>query len=57
MANWEDLGWDTNLQETLKRHERVIWDSRTGLFSYKVRPASAPGCPESRGLTALRSRP
>jgi hypothetical protein len=59
MANWEDLSWDVSLQEMLKRHERVIWDSRTGLFSYKVRrdQARAHGLSSSRGWTRPPPRP
>ena len=45
---WEELQYDHAAQDLLKEHEKIKFDERTKLFSYKVsEPPDSLGLPPS----------
>lgn len=53
---WDDLQYDNGCQEQLKGHDKVVFDPRTRLFSYKVRSFVALGSILSAELTSASCR-
>lgn len=48
---WEELQYDQSAQDLLKEHEKIKFDERTKLFSYKV------GSPSLRSLSLVPPSP